>query len=53
MKKPTKKDLKRAEIDYSTALIRWGENNQTTVRAMIKLYEIREQMKGEKNENTT
>lgn len=38
-------DIKKAEREYANAMLTWGENNQITIRAMIKLYELREQYK--------
>lgn len=36
------RDIKQAERDYAVAMTRWGENNLVTVRAAIKLHELRE-----------
>jgi hypothetical protein len=47
MKKIRLKDIKAAEAEYLHSLLTWGENNQVTIRAMIKLYELKEQLKKE------
>ena len=41
MKKILLRDVKEAERNYSSALMRWGEKNQVTVRAMIIWYDLK------------
>jgi len=48
MKKIRLKDVKWAEREYFNAFSIWGENNQITIRVMIKLHELREQYKIQK-----
>ena len=42
-KKILLKDVKKAEIEYGNVLINWGENNQITLRAMVKYYELKKE----------
>lgn len=35
------KDLKQAEKEYANAIIIWGENNQITIRALIKYQDLK------------
>ena len=41
MKKILLREVKEAERDYSSALMRWGERNQVTLRAMVKWYDLK------------
>jgi len=36
MKKILLREVKEAERNYAPALMRWGEKNQVTLRAMVK-----------------
>ena len=37
------KDVKKLEAEYGSAIINWGENNQITLRAMVKYYELKKE----------
>ena len=36
------RDVTSAETSYANAMATWGENNQITVRALIKWYDLTE-----------
>jgi|GEM_PF-3894811 len=42
-KKILLKDVKKVEAEYGNALINWGENNQVTLRAIVKYYKLKKE----------
>ena len=48
MKKILLREVKEAERNYSSALMRWGEKNQVTLRAMVKWYDLKREYSNQK-----